>query len=179
MWTFIPNFHLFILPFFLFKAHPHLPFPVPRCPNHLDLWLQRMWWRKKRRNHHFSKISCRVLLYKLHIKWRKIPHPCSVATKSLSLRRKPEATISKRPPTPVKEKDNSLRELSFQNTNNDSTPVYSPTNDENWPLIISAESDEESKGSFLYAEDTILTTLRWVTLYVNYTKLFLFKVFDP
>ena len=99
-------------------------------------------------------------LYKLHLKWRKIPHPCSVATKSLSLRRKPEATISKRPPTPVKEKDNSLRELSFQNTNNDSTPVYSPTNDENWPPIISAESDEESKGSFLNVEDPILTTLR-------------------
>ena len=94
------------------------------------------------------------------LKVEKNSTPCSVATKTLSLRRKPEATISKRPPTPVKEKDNSLRELSFQNTNNDSTPVYSPANDKKWPPIISAESDEESKGSFLNAEDSILTTLR-------------------
>jgi hypothetical protein len=91
----------------------------------------------------------------------KIFTPCVVAAKSLSLRRKPSATISKRPPTPVKEeKDNSLRELSFQNTNSDSSQDYSPPNDENWPPIISTESDEESKGSFLHAEDSILTTLR-------------------
>jgi hypothetical protein len=75
-----------------------------------------------------------------------------VATKSLtsSLRRKPDATISKRPPTPViEENDNSLPEQPFQNTNNDSSPVYSPAHDENWPPIISGENDEESKGSLL------------------------------
>ena len=75
MWTLSLIFIYLSSLFFLYKAHPHLPFPVPRRPNHLDLWLQRMCWRKKRRNHHFSKICCRVLLYKLHLKWRKIPHP--------------------------------------------------------------------------------------------------------
>ena len=75
MWTLSLIFIYLSSLFFLYKAHPHLPFPVPRRPNHLDLWLQRMCWRKKRRNHHFSKICCRVLFYKLHLKWRKIPHP--------------------------------------------------------------------------------------------------------
>ena len=112
------------------------------------------------------------------VKLENIPTPCSssvlgestssvlknitqntLATKTSSLRRKPEA----RPTTQVmEENDNRLKNLPFKSIKNDSSPVYSPAQDENWPPIISSENDEdeESKGSFLNAEDSILTTFR-------------------
>lgn len=88
----------------------------------------------------------------------------TAAVKSLALRRKAEATTtSLRSTTPVIEEDDdtSLPEIPFKGTN-DSTPVYSPALDHNWPPTISSENeeDDENNRSFLNAEDSILTTFR-------------------
>lgn len=62
----------------------------------------------------------------------------------MSLRRKPEATISIKQTTPVMdENDNRLKNLPFKSIKNDSSPVYSPAQNENWPPIISSENDED------------------------------------